>query len=134
MKEYGWKLFQLIPQFKSVINRYIIQEDWLLLKTRNHVEKLEKKVKHKKLKKLQKLCKDNSNLYFACLRHFDAVMMNFLILNIFLSFLIPFVPDFENLYYLVEWHNINGTLRESNSDKEIVLDITGFHYKEVLNK
>ena len=43
MKEYGWKLFQLIPQFKSVINRHIIQEDWLLLKTRNHVEKLEKR-------------------------------------------------------------------------------------------
>ena len=63
------KRFKLITQFKSTINRQLIQEDWLL-KTRNHLEKLDKKLKHKKLKKLRKLCKDNSNLYFACLTFF----------------------------------------------------------------
>ena len=57
--------------FKSKINRKIVQEDWLL-KTRNHLEKLEKKLKRKNLKKLRKLCKDNSNLYFACLTRFDS--------------------------------------------------------------
>ena len=65
------KLFQLITQFKSKINRQIVQEDWLL-KTRNHLEKLEEKLKRKILKKLQKLCKDNSNLHFACLKCFDS--------------------------------------------------------------
>ena len=43
------KPFQLIFQFKYTIDRQIIQED-RLLKTRNHLEKLEKKLKHKKLK------------------------------------------------------------------------------------
>ena len=59
IKKYVRKVFQLITQFKSKMNRQIVQEDWLL-KTRNHLERLEKKLKHK-LKKLRKLCKDNSN-------------------------------------------------------------------------
>ena len=71
IKEYVRKLVQLGTQFKSTINRHLIQEDWLL-KTRNHLEKYEKKLKQKKLKKLRKLCKDNSNLYFACLTRFDS--------------------------------------------------------------
>ena len=66
IKEYVRKLFQLITQFKSKINRQIVQEDWLL-KTRNDLERLEKILKHKKLEKLPKLCKDYSNVYFACL-------------------------------------------------------------------
>ena len=45
------KLFQLVTHFKSTINKQLIQEDWLL-KTRNHLEKLEKKLKQKKMKKL----------------------------------------------------------------------------------
>ena len=67
-------------QFKSKINRQIVQEDWLL-KTRNHLDRLEKKLKHKKLKKLRKLRKDNLNLYFACLARFDS-HDDFLVLNI----------------------------------------------------
>ena len=47
IKEYVRKRFQLITQFKSKINRQIVQEDWLL-KRRNHLERLEKKLKHKK--------------------------------------------------------------------------------------
>ena len=70
-EEYVRKPFELINQFKSTINRNIIQED-RLLKTRNHLEKLERKLKHKKLTKLRKLYKDNSNLYFACLTGFDS--------------------------------------------------------------
>ena len=41
--------FQLITQFESKINRQIVQEVWLS-KKRNHLEKLEKKLKRKKLK------------------------------------------------------------------------------------
>ena len=60
IEEYVRKIFELITQFKSTINRYINQEDWLL-KTKKHKEKLEKKLKHEKLKKLWKFCKDSSN-------------------------------------------------------------------------
>ena len=51
IEEYVRKIFELITQFKSTINRYINQEDWLL-KTKKHKEKLEKKLKHEKLKKV----------------------------------------------------------------------------------
>ena len=128
------KLFQLITQFKSKINRQIVQEDWLL-KTRNHLERLEKKLKHKKLKKLRKLCKDNSNLYFACLARFDSHDDFFDFRNYFLKFCNSFVPDFKNLHYLVHLNdNKNGTLVDSSSDEEIVVDTTGFHDEEVLDK
>ena len=60
IEEYVRKIFELITQFKSTINRYINQEDWLL-KTKKHKEKLEKKLKHEKLKNLWKFCKDSSN-------------------------------------------------------------------------
>ena len=60
IEEYVRKIFELITQFKSTINRYINQEDWLL-KTKKHKEKLEKKLKHEKLEKLWKFCKDSSN-------------------------------------------------------------------------
>ena len=44
IKKYVRKVFQLITQFKSKMNRQIVQEDWLL-KTRNHLERLKKKKK-----------------------------------------------------------------------------------------
>ena len=43
-----------------------------MFKTRNHLEKLEEKLRQKKLKKLWKLNDDNSNLYFACVTRFDS--------------------------------------------------------------
>ena len=126
IKYYVRKLFQLITQFKSTINRQIIQEDWLL-KRKNHLEKLEKKLKHKKLKKLRKLCKDNSNLYFACLTCFDSHDEFFDFKHYFSKFCNSFTPDFENLHYLFHLNgNVNGTLVDSNLDEEIVLDITNF--------
>ena len=129
-----WKLFQLVTHFKSTINRQLIQEDWLL-KTGNHLEKLEKKLKQKKLKKLRKLCKDNSNLYLACLTRFDSHDKFFDFKHCFFKFCNSFVPDFENLHYLLHLNDsMNGTLVDSNSDEEIVLDITGFHDEKVLNK
>ena len=110
IEEYVRKLFQLVTHFKSTVNRHLIQEDWLL-KTRNHLEKLEKKLKQKKLKKLRKLCKDNSNLYFACLTRFDSHDKFFDFKHYFFKFCNSFVPDFENLHYLVHLNDsMNGTL------------------------
>ena len=89
----------------------------------------------KKLKKLRKFCKDNSNLYFACLTGFDSHDEFFDFKHYFFKFCNSFVPDFENLHYLVHLNDsMNGTLVDSNSDEEIVLDITGFHDEKVLNK
>ena len=43
--------------------------------------------------------------------------------------------SFENLHYLVHLNdNMNGILVDSNSDEEIVSDVTGFYDEEVLNK
>ena len=134
IEEYVRKLFQLVTHFKSTINRHLIQEDWLL-KTRNHLEKLEKKLKQKKLKKLRKLYKYNSNLYFACLTRFDSHDEFFDFKHYFFKFCNSFVPDFENLHYLVHLKDsMNGTLVDGNSNEEIVLDITGFHDEKVLSK
>ena len=48
---------------------------------------------------------------------------------------VPRDGDFENLHYLVHLNNsMNGTLIDSNSDEEIVLNITGFHDEKVLDK
>ena len=106
-----------------------------MLKTRNHLEKLEKKLKHKKLKKLRKLCKDNSNLYFVCLTRFDNHDKFLDFKHYFSKFCNSFILDFENLHYLVHlYDNMNGTLVESNLDEDIVLDITGSHDEEVLDK
>ena len=89
----------------------------------------------KKLKKLRKLCKDNSNLYFACLTRFDSHDEFFDIKHCFSKFCNFFVPDFENLHYLVHLNdNMNGAIVDIKSDPEIVLAIAGFHNEEVLNK
>ena len=103
-----------------------------MLKTRNHLEELERKLKHKKLKKLRKLCKDNSNLYFACLTRFDSHDEFFDFKHYFSKFCNSFIPDFENLHYLIHLNNSrNDTLVDSDLDEEILLDITGFHDEEV---
>ena len=53
--EYVEKYFKLEAEFKPIFAKHIIQEDWLL-KVRNHLERLKKKLRQKKLKKLRKLC------------------------------------------------------------------------------
>ena len=80
------------------------------------------------------MCKDNLNSYFAYLTRFDR-HDEFFYFKHFSKFCISFVPHFENLHYLVHLNdNMNDTLVHSKSDEEIVLDITGFHDEEVLNK
>ena len=110
-----------------------------MLKTRNHLRKLEKMLKHKKLKKLRKLCKDNSNWYYVCLIRFDSHDECFdfkhylkLITLHYIKFSNSFVPEFENFHCLVHLNdNENSTLVDSYSDQEI---ITGFYNEEVLDK
>ena len=58
-------------EFKPIINVHIIQEYWLL-KTSSHLEKLEENSKRNGLKKFRKLRKNNSNSYFTCLTRFDS--------------------------------------------------------------
>ena len=92
-------------------------------------------MKHKKLKKLRKLCKDNSNLYFACPRRFDSHDELFDFKHYFSKFCNSFIPDIEILHFLDHLNeNMNDTLVDSNLDEEIVLDITSFYDKVVLNK
>ena len=71
LEEFVEKYFKLEAEFKSVFAKYIVQEDWLL-KVRNHLERLEKKLCQKKLKKLRKFCK-NDNFYFESLERFESL-------------------------------------------------------------
>ena len=68
--------------------------------------------------------------------HVLIVMANSLILNIiFLSFVTLLLEIWKNLHYLLHLNDsMNDTVVDSNSDEEIVLDITGFHDEKVLDK
>ena len=96
-----------------------------MLKTRNHLEKLERKLKHKKLKKLRKLCKDSSNLHFAYLTRFDSHDEFFDFKHYFSKFCNSFFPDLENLHYLIHLNDSrNGALVDSDLDEEILLQFS----------
>ena len=55
LEEYVGKYFKLEAVFKSFFAKYILQEEWLL-KVRDHLKRLEKKLRQKKLKKLRIFC------------------------------------------------------------------------------
>ena len=74
-------------------------------------------------------------MYFACLTRFDSHDEFFDFKHYFSKFCNSFIPDFENLHYLIHLNDSrNGTLVDSDLDEEILLDITGFHDEEVLDK
>ena len=108
LEEYVEKYFILETEFKSVFANHIVQEDWLL-KNCNHLERLEKKLRQKKSKKLRIFCK-NDNLYFECLEIFESNDKFFSFKDNFVSFCKLFVPNFDNLHYLL---NLNDTSNES---------------------
>ena len=108
LEEYVEKYFKLEADFKSVFAKHIVQEDWLL-KIINHLKRLEKKLRQKKLKKLCKTCRNN-NLYFECLERFHINDEYFSFKNDFVSSCKSFVPDFNNLHYLL---SLNDTSNES---------------------
>ena len=69
------KLFNLETEFISKFRLYTVQEDWLF-KTKNHLEKYEKKLRLKKLKKIRMLA-STDDLYFACLERFESITNSF---------------------------------------------------------
>ena len=74
-------------------------------------------------------------MYFACLTRLHSHDEFFDFKHYFFKFCNSFVPDFENLHYLVDLNDdMNGTLVDRNLDEEIVLDITGFHDEEVFDE
>ena len=80
-----------------------------------------KKLKAEQVEKVPEICKDNSNLYFTYLTCFDSHDEFFDFEHYFLKFSASFVPDFENLHYLVHLNdNMNGTLVDRNLDEEII--------------
>ena len=107
------KYFKLEAEFKSVFAKYIVQEDWLL-KVRNHLERLEKKLRQKNLKKLRKFCK-NDNFHFECLEIFESHNEFFSFKYNFVSFCNLFVPDFDSLHYLL-------TLNDAGNESTLICD------------
>ena len=99
ISEYVQKLFNLETEFISKFSLYTVQEVWLL-KTKNHLEKYEKKLYLKKLKKIRILATAD-DLYFACSERFENHYQFFRLKSRFFDFCESFIPDFENLHYLL---------------------------------
>ena len=111
--EHVRKLCAIEESSDSQLKHYTLQEDWLF-QTRNHLEKLEKAEHRRKLKKLRKLS-NNETLYFKCLERFESHFEFFSFKFNFLEFCNNFVPDFENLYYLLHL-NSSDSIKESSSE------------------
>ena len=112
--QHARKLFAIEEHSNSLFKHHTVQEDWLF-RTRNHLEKLEKAERRRKLKKLCKLS-NNETLYFKCLERFESHFEFFSFKFNFLEFCNNFVPDFENLYYLLHL-NTSDSIKESSSEK-----------------
>ena len=91
------KLFDLNIEFISKFSLYI-KQDWLLIT--NQLEKYEKKLRFKNLKKIRMLTSTDV-LNFACLEHFESHCQFFRLKSRFFYFCENFIPDFENLHYLL---------------------------------
>ena len=100
--------------FNSLFKHHTIKKDWIF-PTRNHLEKLEKAERWRKLKKLCKLS-NNGTLYFKCLERFESHFEFFSFKFNFLEFSNNFVPDFENLHYLLHL-NTSDSIKEKSSEK-----------------
>ena len=109
--EHVQKLYAIEENFDSLLKHHMVQVDWLF-RTRNPLEKLEKAERRRKLKKLRKLS-NNKTLYFECLKRFESNFEFFLFKFNFLEFCHNFVPDFEELYYLLHL-NTSDCIKESS--------------------
>ena len=112
--EHVRKLYAIEESFNLLFKHHTVQEDWLF-RTRNHLEKFEKAERRRKLKKLRKLS-NNETLYFKCLERFESHFEFFSFKFKFLEFCNNFIPDFENLYYLLHL-NVSDSIKESSSEK-----------------
>ena len=117
ISEYLQKLFNLETEFISKFSLYSVQEDWLL-KTKNHLEKYEKKLRLKKLKKIRMLA-STDDLYFSCLERFESHYQFFRLKSRFFDFCESFIPDFENLHYLL---HLNESEDDVNEEKDLEND------------
>ena len=96
---------------------YTVQEDWLF-KTRNHLEKYEKKLRLKKLKKIRILASSDGS-YFACLERFESHYQFFRLKSRFFNFCGSLIPDFENLHYLLQ---LNESEDDVSEEKDLEND------------
>ena len=71
------KLFYLETEFISTFSLRTAQEVWLL-KTRDHLEKYEKKLRLKKLKKMRKIA-SNEDIYILHVWNVLTVITNFFV-------------------------------------------------------
>ena len=108
------KLFNLETEFISKFSLYTVQEDWLL-KTKNHLEKYEKKLRLKKLKKIRMLA-STDDLYFECLERFESHYQFFRFKSRLFDFCESFIPDFENLHYFL---HLNEAEDDVNEEKDL---------------
>ena len=111
--EHVSKPYAIEENLNSLFKHHMIQENWLF-RTRNHLEKFEKAERRRKIKKLRKLS-NNETLYFKCLERFESHFEFFSIRFNFLEFFNNFVPDFENLYYLLHL-NTSDSIKQSISE------------------
>ena len=78
------KLFCRETEFIWKFSLYTVQKDWLL-KTKNHLEKYEKKLRLIKIKKIRMLV-STDDLYFACLERFESYYQFFRLKSRFFDF------------------------------------------------
>ena len=81
------------------------------------MEKFEKAEPWRKLKELCKLS-NNKTLYFKCLERFESCFEFFSFKFNFLEFCNNFVPDFENLYYLLHLNTSDSNKESRNENSE----------------
>ena len=80
----------------------------------------------KKLKKIRMLA-STDNLYFACLERFESHYRFFRVKSGFFDFCESFIPDFENLHYLL---HLNESEDDANEEKDLEND-SSFETREV---
>ena len=108
------KLSDLETEFISKFSLYTVQEDWLF-KTRNHLEKYEKKLRLKKLKKIRMLA-STDDLYFACLeRHYHFFRLK----SRFFNYCESVIPDFGSLHYLLHLNESEDDVSEEKDDSSV---------------
>ena len=107
------KLYAIEENFDSLFKHCTIQKHWLF-QTRDHLEKLQKAQLRRKLKKLHQFL-DNETLYLKCPERFESHFEYFSFKFNFVEFCNSFVPDFENLYYLL-YSNTSESIKESGPE------------------
>ena len=114
--EHVRKLYAIEENFDSLFKYHTVQEDWLF-RTRNHLEKFEKSELWRKLKssvnfQIMKLCILNVWKVFKATLNFFSFKFNFL------EFCNNFVPDLENVCYLLHLNNSDSNKESSSENSE----------------